>query len=267
MRTLKLSSPHMKGGDVKRLQGHINVRLRKWGASRNLLREDGEFGPRTQHLAQSVGWGLGLTTNALNHGITPYVQVRIGDPSKLNAKQRGLAGQRAAWRRRLTDRLNGSALDQVIAYARSMVGTHEQPPGSNLGPHITEWIHLTGYSTPPGVYWCGCFVNGCMIAGGFHPQHFLGYVPSIEAHAKAGLDGWRWHDAGAAPERGWIACFGQPIGEHTELVVESGHPLRTVGGNTSKGDGSPNNGGVVAAHNFANYRGLTLRGYAAPVYH
>jgi hypothetical protein len=267
MRTLKLTSPHMKGGDVKRLQGHVNVRLRKWGAHHNLLREDGEFGPRTAHLAKSVGWGLGMTDAALDHGITSYVQARIADPGKLNAKQRRLAAGRKSWRGRLAKRLNGSALDQVLAYAHSMVGVHERPPGSNLGPHITTWIHLTGYPTPPGVYWCGCFINGCMIAGGFHPQHFLGYVPSIEAHAKAGLDGWRWHGPDATPQAGWIACFGQPIGEHTELVVHTGHPLRTIGGNTSKGDGSPNNGGVVAAHDFSHYRGLPLRGFAAPVYH
>lgn len=267
MRTLHLTSPHMHGADVKRLQEHVNVRLRKWGAHHNPLKEDGEFGRRTAHLAKSVGWGLGMTTNALDHGITPYVQQRIADPKKLNAKQRRLAGERKDWRARLAKRLNGSALEQVLAYAHSMVGVHESPAGSNLGPHITTWINLTGYRTPPGVFWCGCFINGCLVAGGFHPQHFLGYVPSIEAHAKAGVDGWTWHGPNSHPKKGWIATFGSPIGEHTELVVDDGLPLQTIGGNTSAGDGSPNNGGEVARHNFGHYRGLPLRGYAAPVYH
>lgn len=261
MRTLHLTSPLTSGSDVRVLQRDVNLHLKRWGANTGFLDEDGQYGPLSEHRAREVAFGIGLGQGTYQHGVTPYVRHRIHDLRLLNPVQRKRLHERRSWRVRFAHRLHGGGVQLATAYAKRMaaLGVHEVPAGSNAGPFITEWERLTGYG--PGVYWCGCFINAVLIAGGFHPQPFLGYVPNVEAKARGGRDGWSWHGAGAQRE-GDLACFGG--GEHIEYVTATGSPLRTIGGNTSKGDGSPNNGGGVFAHDFSRYQGLRLDGYARP---
>ena len=124
--------------------------------------------------------------------------------------------------------------------------------------------------TPPGpqAYWCGAFCNACLVAAGFRPMSFMAYCPSIEPHARAGVDGWSWFDQNVVPRMGWLALSTHGgVAGHVELVARTGRPMVSFGGNTSRGDGSPNNGGVVCRHDWSHYRGLPLRGFAAPPYH
>lgn len=261
-RTLRLTSPLMHGGDVKALQQELNGWFKRWHVP-NRIDADGEYGPATRGALKLVCYGLGVN---YRDGATPTVRRKIRDTNLRTDREKRIGGERADWRKRLKHRFEDKGADAAVAYALKMsrLGIREQPSGSNLGPYITEWARLTGYKVPPGVYWCGCFVNACLVAAGFEADHTLGYCPSVEARAKAGTDGWRWANANANPRKGWLPLFGARIADHIEIVVADGFPLRTVGGNTSAGNGSPNNGGGVYAHNFSTYRGLPLRGYAIP---
>lgn len=264
IRTLRLASPSMAGGDVKAYQQELNGWLKRWNVAHR-IEVDGEYGPATREVHKLICHGLGVNWR---DGATPTVRRKVREPGRRTDREKRIGAERAGWRHRLKERYDHHGPHAAVAYAEKFVGVSERPPGSNLGPAITEWIRLTGYRTPPGVPWCGCFANACLVAAGFAPEHFMGYCPSIEAHARAGLDGWSWVSPSAArpPKAGWLALFGLPIAMHVELVVADGMPLRTIGGNTSAGDGSPNEGGEVARHNFAHYRGLPLRGYAVPAY-
>lgn len=270
-RTFTLCSPHMTGHhhghDIAHFQHLLNTRLREWNVDHQ-IKPDDEYGPKTRQAAKTVMYGLGIPQSMIEHGVSHELRQLIAHPTRRTRAMRKRAAGRAHWRARLVKRYQKSGPDMFADYLHSMVGVHEDPPGSNLGPHITDMERLTGYTPPPGVYWCGCLQNAALVAAGLPPETWMGYCPSIEAHARAGIDGWKWHPANATPRKGWLALFTEgDVAGHVEGVVADGLPLRTVGGNTSQGDGSPNNGGGVYHHNFGVYRGLPLRGFAEPPYH
>lgn len=261
-RTLRLTSPLMQGGDVKALQQELNGWFKRWHVPYR-IDADGEYGQATRGALKLVCHGLGVN---YRDGATPTVRRKVRDANRRTDREKRIGAERGDWRRRLKHRFEDKGADAAVAYALKMAraGIREQPAGSNLGPYITEWQRLTGYRVPPGVYWCGCFTNACLVAAGFESNHRMGYCPYVEADAKGGVDGWKWVGPNSSPQKGWLALFGQPIAHHIEIVVADGKPLRTVGGNTSQGNGSPNNGGGVYAHNFSTYRGMPLRGFAIP---
>lgn len=45
--------------------------------------------------------------------------------------------------------------EAVLRHARSYLGVHEEPPGSNDGPLIRQWLHNVGVSSPAP--WCSAF--------------------------------------------------------------------------------------------------------------
>lgn len=260
-RTLRLASPYIKGGDVTSYQRELNGWLKRWHCDYR-LDADGEYGPGTRRIHVLVCHGLGINWR---DGATPTVRRKVRDEVRRTPAEKKLGAERADWRHRLKDRFEHKGPDAAVAYAAKFVGVKESPVNSNRGPYITAWQELTGYPGG-GVPWCGCFANAALVAAGFASEHFMGYCPSIEAHAKAGIDGWEWHGPGVKPQKGWLALFGDPVAHHVELVIETGSPLRTIGGNTSAGNGSFNNGGEVARHDFSRYHGMRLRGFAAPSY-
>lgn len=267
MQTFRLTSPHMRG--AQQLQHHVNGHLRNWKVPNpGLIQEHGYFDIITRDRVHAVCFGLGIDLGLTRGAITPAVQQKIANTRLLTPLERRRNKGRYQWRLRFAQRFRTGAV-QAVNFALTMARKHivEHPAGSNSGPYITDWERLAGYNSP--VPWCGCFVNACLVAGGLHSQGGwgIGYVPNIEAHAQSGIDGWRWHGHLADPEPGWIATFGASGGEHTELVVAHGKPLKTVGGNTSDQAGNDANGGGVWYHDFGHRAGLPLRGFAAPNYH
>jgi hypothetical protein len=214
-----------------------------------------------------VCYGLGIQAQAGN-GIAPDIRLKLRDPARRTRVERKRGDGRAAWRHRLKRRFQQSGPALAVGYASRVNGVCEHPPGSNRGPQVDAWNRMVG--TPPGpqAYWCGAFCNACLVAAGFQPMHFMAYCPNIEHQARAGVDGWRWFEATELPRMGWLALFTEgSVAGHVELVARTGRPMVTFGGNTSRGDGSPNNGGGVYRHDWSHYRGLPLRGFAAPPYH
>lgn len=141
---------------------------------------------------------------------------------------------------------------QVLAAARSQLGTRESPSGSNR----TKYGVWYGWN---GVPWCAQYVSWCFNqAGGL--TLIGGKSASVAVIASRMRAKGRY---GSAPRVGALAIFNGY--SHIELVTGVGPAtVSTIGGNTSDwGGGSVSNGGGV----FANTRRRSLiRGYAYPAY-
>lgn len=266
VRTLKMTSPAMRGTDVERFQTDINAELARWDVP-HAVAVDGVYGAETRDTARSVCYGLGLQTPVMDNGATPAIRVKVRH-RKLTPAELARYRSRADWRKRLARRYGApdAAILASVAFARSMVGVSENPPGSNSGPRITDWCRRCGVGPAP---WCGCFANAVLEAGGFDPQEWLRYCPWIEANARSGDSGWSWHQI---PKVGDLVLYGASIAQHVGFVTEADGSFHgdteTVEGNTSNGPGgSQSNGGCVAIrhrHQDGSLSGFPIRGYARP---
>jgi hypothetical protein len=254
----------MRGSDVERFQRDINAELGRWDIKFRLT-EDGIYGSLTRDTAQSVCYGLGLKSPVMDHGATPAIRSKVRH-RKLTPMEAVRFKDRAEWRERLRRRLDGegSAITAALSFAQSMLGISENPPGSNTGPKIDDWERRCGVHAAP---WCGCFVNACLVAGGFPDQEWLRYCPWIEGRATSGEGGWSWHQV---PKEGDLVLYGAAIAQHVGIVKEIGAfaDTATIEGNTSNGPGgSQSNGGIVALrhrHKDGSLSGFPIRGYARP---
>lgn len=254
MRALHLTSPEMRGQDVRWLQHILNDRLAHYH-SRTRIAEDGVYGRATAHAVSGVAYAMGL-----EHfdGSVPVLEI-IEHPSLRQPAQLYREHQRAKERAEH----KGGGLAALPGIAAKYVGVHEVPPGSNAGnPFPEHWEHNFGMGA---VSWCGCFAGSMILLAGGHVTSRVAYCPYIEADARSqsgGFDLWRPnHGEGVGP--GWLVLFnweGGSLPEHVGIVkeVHSDH-LVTVEGNT--GGTNPSDGGMVAIqsrpYNFAV-------GYARP---
>lgn len=143
------------------------------------------------------------------------------------------------------------ALDRALGE----VGVKEDPPGSNWGPRVSQYIRSTGYNFP--LKWCLAFVHWCYQREGF--------VLPGRALVQA-FDNWATH-AGAIVERplkGDIVCYdwdGDHWDDHVGIIIKVlalrwrnkkfvGW-IKTVEGNTSYGNNS-NGGQVQIRYRWAN---------------
>lgn len=258
-RTFRLTSPHMHGDDVRLLQTTLAKQFRDWGV-KYPLKIDGDYGPETRDALESALYGLGIAQTTLERGVTPALRIKLR-AKQLTAAERKRYDGRAAWRKRLAGRFEGSGAELAIAYARQAVGVVEHPAGENRGPRIDEWLKACGIGPAP---WCGCFANGALMAAGFPAQPWLRYCPWIEQRAKAGEGGWSWHPIADA-QPGDLVLYGASIAVHVGLYIGAG---ATIEGNTSSGDGGSqdNGGGVFLRHRDFHAAGFPARGLARPPY-
>jgi uncharacterized protein (TIGR02594 family) len=105
----------------------------------------------------------------------------------------------------------------IVARAQSALGVTEEPPGSNRGPRIDEWLQRCHVST--GQPWCAAFASWCLdtvaIAGALAlGDHFL---------------------RTASPLPGDVMCFPTGGGKgHCGIVLGvSAHEVMTIEGNCS----------------------------------
>lgn len=271
-RTLRLTSPHIHGDDVRRHQRALQAVLNDWHINAK-INVDGEYGPQTDRITDAVTYGLGILRADTKTGITPAVRGKIRHPGKsLTAAEKRRRDARTEWRARFKKRHEKHGAALAVAFAKAHLGTSESPPASNRGPLIDQWNLAVGTPPGPAAYWCGAFANACLVAAGFTPQHFMAYCPSIEAHARAGVDGWKWHGPGTRPSPGWLALFTEgTVAGHVELVtgVQSDNRPVDIGGNTSRqgSSSSQSNGGGVFEHTDRYPSGgFPIRGYCEPPY-
>lgn len=141
---------------------------------------------------------------------------------------------------------------EVIAAARRMVGTKENPAGSNRTP-IGEWYHLNGYP------WCAMFVSKAFSDAGM-PEIRYASVDIGEENFRNGTWG-RLIPKSAEWLPGDIVFYGVGAdAQHTGIVIlEDGGIITTVEGNTSSGNsGSQANGDGVYIRNRSKADGWVL---------
>lgn len=253
MRALHLASPEMRGEDVRNLQHVLNERLTHY-KSRSRIKEDGVYGREAAHAVAGVAYAEGLE----HYEATEPVLLLIEHPHLRQPAQLSRAKERARERREHT-----GGLADLPNIAEKFVGIHEVPAGSNTGhPYPAKWEANFGMGP---VSWCGCFAGSMVLLAGGHVTSRVAYCPSIEADARArinGFDLWKLnHDEGVEP--GWFVLYNWSGGsepEHVGIVKEiRSNGLVAVEGNT--GGSNPSDGGMVAVE-FRPYH-FTV-GYARP---
>ena len=250
-RDLTMTTPNIKGQDVKALQRAVNARARELPFTDAKLTTDGEFGSHSLNACERVAFALGLSDadcSAISDGnLVQLTQQLIRNPEGLSEAQR----QRAKTREpELKHRHEAQQVGAraAVRWARSKIGVHEEPSGSNWGRPVEEWITFTGYGGP--VFWCGCFVAFAVVKNGKAdvPQRIrLGFDEYINDDAHGGRNGFQRAVSVDEARPGDIATFSF---HHIGLVVGRTRNglIHTIDGNTSASDGSSNNGGEVAEH-------------------
>ena len=146
----------------------------------------------------------------------------------------------------------------VLATARSQLGTVERPPGSNCTPYGAAY-------GGDGQAWCAKFVWWV-----FRQAHASGLIPKA-AYTPAFADWFRTHHQwGSAPRPGAVVFFDFPNDGVNRIshvgLVEAVNPdgtIQTIEGNTTCGDaGSQRSGGGV----WRRTRRTGIVGYGYPAY-
>lgn len=74
--------------------------------------------------------------------------------------------------------------ERALAWADSQVGKREDPPGSNQGPEVDEYLRAAGVT--PGLPWCASGVYWCLLQAGADPVD----LPAKGQSAAV----WRWRN-------------------------------------------------------------------------
>jgi hypothetical protein len=244
MRTFRLTSPEMRGEDVRDLQKILNERLEHY-KSRNRVVENGIYDRETAHEVAEVAFTEGLQ----HYDGIPAVTERIEHPHLRNHLSRVRIAEREEAKARAKEAGASTGLEAILVHAKHYLGVHEDPAGSNWGePNPAHWEKNFGFGS--GVSWCGCFAGSMVLLAGGHVDSRVAFCPYIEADARSqtnGFDLWKSnHTEGVEP--GWLVLFNWVGGsepEHVGIVKEireSG--LVTIEGNTS--GSNPGDGGMVA---------------------
>lgn len=138
MRVLDLTSPRMRGKDVREAQ----TLLKKYGAWSGKI--DGVYGEVTARAVSQAKWRLG------------YRQKNIDYKYDSNLKNflTGIKPQTPMMQQRSKHRSRKPVLrDAALAEAKKWIGTKENPPGSNK-VFFSEWYGMRGP-------WCAMYVTWC----------------------------------------------------------------------------------------------------------
>jgi hypothetical protein len=138
-------------------------------------------------------------------------------------------------------------LARVLEVARSQIGVMEQPPGSNHGPEVDNYLRAVGLNpTGGGFAWCVAFVYWCFKQAADalqQPNPMIKTAGVLDHWRKAGQQGIRRILADQATDNpvfvkpGQIFVISTGGGQgHTGLVeLVKGGKLTTIEGNTNNG--------------------------------
>ena len=242
-RAIFLSSPHMRGEDVKEVQRRIGVKV------------DGDAGPVTASGIARWKRYAGYPENEINNGIGIKGQRILFQIDPLPPDYRA----RAVKRRKAAEKRVGvaaKAADQMVLWAQA--GLKEVPAGSNVVPYLVKLAKSRGvtYSPDMGFPWCEWAANlAALVHGGESAKAGLvdrkwnaAYTVSTVVNAQDGKFHSRLVSPASAPKGAkvyfdWTA--GGDIVQHVgRLLRVEGDTAVTVEGNTSV-SGSQDNGGAV----------------------
>lgn len=221
-RDLRVTRPPLAGPDVLAVQR----RLVSLGYDPGPL--DGRYGPATAAAVTAFQRATGIDADGIVGPETRKALAGAGPPDPRDPPGAVIARR-------------------ALAEARKLVGTREDPPGSNRTP-FGAWFGVDG------VPWCNIFVSYCFavgagytIAAGFDGtgcnERGCSFVPTTEAWLRAtGM--WLGR---VEPRPGDLAVYNWDGGEpdHIGIVERSGGDgtFTAIEGNTAVG--SDSNGGVV----------------------
>jgi CHAP domain len=101
----------------------------------------------------------------------------------------------------------------VVSRAQSALGVTEEPPGSNRGPRIDEWLQRCHVST--GLPWCAAFASWCLdtvaIAGA---QALGGHFPAVDSPLPGDV---MWFATGASKGHCGVVVG---LGPHEVMTIE-----------------------------------------------
>lgn len=233
MKTYKLTSPKMRGAEVKAIQKRLaGVNHRKENYHPGAL--DGVFGESTAAACYRAKYWLGYPPDKL---VRTYGTI-------LDRYLRNLAPLPEAYVARRRARRKAAAAMPVgkkaLAEAAKHIGTVESPRGSNR-VKFSVWYGVIGP-------WCAMFATYCYAQVGsksLRRGSRYSYVPYIIQDARRNVNGLAiTHN----PQPGDLVCFDwNRNGEydHVGLYEKSlgGRQFQTIEGNT--GHGNDSNGGEV----------------------
>lgn len=228
MRTLKLTSPLMRGDDVKKAQGMLNNRG-FWAG-----RLDGVFGEQTARACAQAKWVLGYAEKDCTQTYGNLLHSFL-----TNARKPTFMMKRRAKKRASVTNYGEQALTEALKW----VGTKEDPPNSNR-VIFSNWYGLIGP-------WCAMFVTYCFVQA--KSKSFIrgarwAYCPFMVNDARAQRNGLTVVPKDKV-QPGDIAMFdwqGDGISDHVGIVytpVTTRGNFKCVEGNTSYANDS--NGGMV----------------------
>lgn len=143
---------------------------------------------------------------------------------------------------------NSTGPHMAIQWALSVVGTTENPYGSNWGVPVQDWIQRCGYTY--AVPWCGAFAREAIVDHGgaeIPDDNRFGYAGYIVEDARAHRNGLIEVAFEQAQPGDVLVFWGSA---HIGICREtpSSESISTIEGNTSSGlSGSQSNGGGVYA--------------------
>lgn len=261
-RGLHLVSPLMHGPDVEALQAALEMGMANHKIDWLPLTVDGKFGPQTVHAARFYSWVLGLGKGhrepiQKRHTVTAATQTLIRNPETRTNVDRRRAKRRQPHLAKIRKAQEEGA-KAAVTYARSFIGTTEDPPGSNRGPvvhnakgepgGVSFWQQHWGLD---GSYWCLSFASYCAaVPGGAKIGGNVSYSVAIEGYARMHENGWIQvpdDQARAGDFRIWKFDGPSQPSDHGELVEVFDED---IGGNTSSDTGSQSDGGGVFPKGF-----------------
>lgn len=231
---LKLTSPNMKNGDVRRLQ---NALVKNVYGSFYSDEVDGVFGEYTANAVRRAKYWLGYSLANINEEAGDLLVLRLEGKSLTTAMRL----RRVA---RLRSASQGTPLKRkALTIATGELGTKESPAGSNVVKY-SKWYGMTGP-------WCMMFVTWAYTKAGatnFDPdKRRWAYCPYVVADARLNRNGLEVVSA-ANVEPGDLVLYDWDGGDSDhvglfEAWITRGSEFHAIEGNTSLGNDS--NGGEV----------------------
>lgn len=244
MKTLKLTSPYMRGDNVITIQKRLN------------LRTDGVYGPITAGAVKAWKWRVGYHKKFVNQDFT------ASDMAYLTGKKPRTALMKVRSKRRAKDLLPSRKQEHAYKIFKSWANLTEEPAGSNVVPRLSGIGRSAGvgWEAQMGYPWCAYSAMLAALQAGSETAR-MGlienkfnalYVPEIESLARAGKYGMRLVGWGEAQPGDFVTFnWDGGVPDHIGMLLSVGvSDAQTVEGNTSPGNtGSQSNGGGVFVRN------------------
>lgn len=174
MRSLRLTSPMMRGSDVAALQSLLSPEYYR-------AKVDGIYGEQTAAAVGRAKWALGYPKKRCTKAAGATLVAFLKEERKLPRSYK----RRQAKRQKKYDLLRLRAL----AAARKKIGLGEEPNGSNRN-WLTKWWYRADVPAP----WCAISVSHSYLKAGskaFKRGRDWAYVPYLEHAARRGSRGLR----------------------------------------------------------------------------